>query len=97
MNLKQLVEERAAAGADYAQQVDALRNAFIRLASVERTISNANVASHMQLPGFHRNRLQLGEALKSIQHCEFASQILIGEWNDPISVASDSQIQEFTR
>jgi hypothetical protein len=37
----------------------------------------------------------LEEALRSLQHTQFVPRILVNDWNEPIVVASDAQINGF--
>jgi hypothetical protein len=95
MNLKQLKAERAAAGAAYVKALDGFRSAFVRLAAVERTLTNRNV-NDGEVRSFHPHRLRLEQALQSFQHWDFQPRILVNEWHEPIVVASDAQIDGFT-
>ncbi len=95
MNLKQLKAERAAAGAAYVKALAEFRSAFVRLAAVERTLTNRNV-NDGEIRSFHPHRLRLEQALQSFQHWDFQPRILVADWHEPIVVASDAQINSFT-
>src|SRR5258705_11879739 len=92
--LKQLRAEREIAGAEYAKALEKLRAAFVRLASVERTLRNANVGGG-EFQSFHFTRHHLGEALRSLQHVQFIPRILVNDWNEPVVELSDVQINGF--
>jgi len=96
MNLKQLKAERAAAGAGYTKALAEFRSAFVRLAAVERTLTNRNVNPDGEIRSFHPHRLRLEQALKSFQHWDFQPRILVTEWHEPIVDLSDKQIYGFT-
>src|SRR5258705_12993344 len=93
--LKQLRAEREIAGAEYAKALEKLRSAFVRLASVERTLRNGNVGGG-EFQSFHFTRNRLEESLRSLQHTQFVPRILVTTWHEPIVVASDAQIAGFT-
>ena len=95
MNLKQLKAERAAAGAAYVKALSAFQDAFVRLASVERTLTNRNVNPDGEIRSFHPHRLRLEQALQSFQHWDFCPRILVTTWHEPVVVASDAQINGF--
>jgi len=95
VNLKQLHAERAAAGAAYVKALSEFRSAFVRLAAVERTLTNRNVSPDGEIRSFHRSRLRLEEALRSFQHWDFQPRILVTEWHEPIVEISDVQINGF--
>ena len=78
MNLKQLKAERAAAGAAYVKALDEFRSAFVRLAAVERTLTNRNV-NDGEVRSFHPHRLRLEQALQSFQHWDFQPRIFIND------------------
>jgi hypothetical protein len=80
MNLKQLRAEREIAGAQYAKALDGFRSAFVRLAAVERTLTNRNV-NDGEVRSFHPHRLRLEQALQSFQHWDFQPRILVNEWH----------------
>jgi hypothetical protein len=94
VNLKQLQAERDKAGAEYASALETLRNAFARLSAVERTLRNAHVGGG-EFPSFHFTRFRLEEALRSLQHSEFAPRILVQPWHDAATELSDKQIADF--
>ena len=94
MNLKQLHAEREKAGEDYAKALETLRDAFVRLGAVERTLRNGNVGGG-EFPSFHFTRNRLEEGLRSLQHSQFAPRILVQSWHDRVTEVSDSQIEEF--
>jgi hypothetical protein len=94
VNLKQLKAERAAAGAEYVKALAEFRNAFVRLAAVERTLTNRNV-NDGEIRSFHPHRLRLEQALQSFQHWDFQPGIFVNDWHEPIVVASDAQIDGF--
>ncbi len=95
MNLKQLKAERAAAGAAYVKALSEFRSAFVRLAAVERTLTNRNV-NDGEIRSFHPHRLRLEQALQSFQHWDFQPRLLVTEWHEPIVELSDKQIDGFT-
>jgi hypothetical protein len=95
VNLKQLKAERAAAVAAYVKALSEFRSAFVRLAAVERTLTNRNV-NDGEVRSFHPHRLRLEQALQSFQHWDFQPRIFVNEWHEPIVVASDAQIYGFT-
>jgi hypothetical protein len=94
MNLQQLWAEREKAGEDYAKALETLRNAFVRLGAVERTLRNGHVGGG-EFRSFHFTRNRLEEGLRSLQHMEFAPQILVQPWHDRAVALSDKQIGEF--
>jgi hypothetical protein len=94
VNLKQLRAEREIAGAEYAKSIETLRAAFVRLGAVERTLRNANVGGG-GFQSFHFTRNRLEEALRSLQHTQYAPRIFVNEWHEPIVTASDVQINGF--
>jgi hypothetical protein len=94
MNLKQLYAEREDAGAEYAKSVEALRAAFVRLAAADRTLTNRNV-NLGEVRSFHFTRNHLGEALRSLQHTEFAPRLVVTDWHEPVVEISDAQINGF--
>lgn len=96
MNRRQLQAEREAAGAAYVEALGAFREAWARLAAVDRTLANANVAQGKAIRSWHfasRNRLEDG--LRALQHSEFAPRIIVNDWHDRAVAISDRQIQEF--
>lgn len=95
MNLRQLEAEREKAGAAYVKALEAFRDAWARLAAIDRTLANGNIASHLQLPGFHFRRFQMEEGLRSFQHHEFLPRILVNDWHDRAAAISDAQIEGF--
>jgi hypothetical protein len=95
VNLKQLKAERAAAGVKYAEALETLRSAFIRLAAVERTLTNRNVNPDGEVRSFHPHRLRLEQALQSFQHWDFQPRLLVTDWHEPIVELSDKQINGF--
>ncbi len=95
MNLKQLKAERAAAGAAYVKALAEFRSAFVRLAAVERTLTNRNI-NEGEVRSFHPHRLRLEQALQSFQHWDFQPRILVTDWHEPIVEISDVQINGFT-
>ncbi len=94
MNLKQLYAEREKAGEEYAQALETLQAAFVRLGAVERTLRNANVGGG-EFRSFHFTRNNLEEALRSLQHMQFAPRIVVQPWHDRVTEVSDKQIEEF--
>ncbi len=94
--LKQLKAERAAAGAAYVKALSDFRSAFVRLAAIERTLTNRNVNPDGEIRSFHPHRLRLEQALQSFQHWDFIPRILVQQWHEPTVVASDAQINGFT-
>lgn len=94
MNLGQLHDERDAAGAAYVEALNAFRAAFVRLAAIDRTLANQNVGAE-QLRTFHFRRMQLEESLRSFQHHEYLPRLLVNDWHDAVTRASDRQIEEF--
>jgi hypothetical protein len=95
VTLGQLKAEREKAGADYAQALETLRAAFVRLAAVERTLTNRNI-NDGEIRSFHPHRLRLEQALFSFQHWDFCPRLLVTEWHEPIVELSDKQIYGFT-
>ena len=95
MNLKQLHAERAAAGAGYVKALSEFRSAFVRLAAVERTLTNRNVNPDGEIRSFHPHRLRLEQALQSFQHWDFCPRLLVTTWHEPIVELSDKQINGF--
>jgi hypothetical protein len=95
VNLKQLKAEREAAGTEYVKALAAFRSAFVRLAAVERTLTNRNV-NDGEIRSFHPHRLRLEQALQSFQHWDFQPRIFVNEWHEPIVELSDVQINGFT-
>jgi hypothetical protein len=95
MNLKQLRAEREIAGAEYAEALETLRSAFVRLGAVELTLTNRNV-NDGEIRSFHPHRLRLEQALQSFQHWDFQPRILVTDWHEPVVTASDVQINSFT-
>ncbi|QOZ69191.1 hypothetical protein [Bradyrhizobium arachidis] len=96
MNRQQLRAEREAAGAAYVEAVKAFREAWARLAAIDRTLANSNVAGNDSPPrSFHFMRNNLEQALRSFQHSEFAPRILVNEWHDRAVQISDKQIEGF--
>lgn len=96
MNTQQLRDERVAAGAAYVEALDAFREAWARLAAVDRTLANANVAQGEAIRSWHfasRNRLEDG--LRALQHFEFAPRILVQDFHDRAVELSDKQIEGF--
>src|SRR4051794_25152395 len=96
MNLKQLRQEREAAGAAYADAVAAFRNAWARLAAIDRTLQNGNVAQGETIRSWHfasRNRLEDG--LRALQHLDFAPRVLVNDWYDRAVELSNKQIEGF--
>ncbi|MGY3590124.1 hypothetical protein ACVIGB_010292 [Bradyrhizobium sp. USDA 4341] len=97
MNLRQLRDERQAAGTAYLDALEAFRDAWARLAAIDRTLSNQNVAHGEVICSWHfasRNRLEDG--LRALQHSEFAPRIIVGDWHDRAVSVSDKQIEGFT-
>jgi hypothetical protein len=92
--LKQLRAEREIAGAQYAEALETLRAAFVRLGAVERTLRNGNVGGG-EFQSFHFTRNRLEEALRSLQHTQFVPRILVADWHEPITELSDKQIDGF--
>lgn len=98
MNLQQLHSERKAAGAAYVEALGAFRDAWARLAAIDRTLQNQNVAQGEAIRSWHfasRNRLEDG--LRGLQHLEFAPRILVNDWHDRAVQISDHQIEGFKR
>jgi hypothetical protein len=96
MNGKQLRDERQEAGAAYLEALDAFRDAWARLAAIDRTLSNQNVAQGEAIRSWHfssRNRLEDG--LRAFQHSDFAPRILVSDWHDRAVRISDEQIEGF--
>ncbi len=93
--LKQLRAEREIAGAEYANALETLRAAFVRLGAVERTLTNRNI-NDGEVRSFHPHRLRLEQALQSFQHWDFCPRILVQQWHDPVVELSDAQINGFT-
>jgi len=97
MNRQQLQAERQAAGAAYMEALGAFREAWARLAAIDRTLANANVAQGEAPPrSWHfasRNRLEDG--LRALQHLDFAPRIIVNDWHDRAVQISDKQIEEF--
>jgi hypothetical protein len=96
MNTKQLRAERASAGAEYAKAVETFRDAWARLAAIDRTLSNANVAQGEAIRSWHfASRHSLENGLRALQHSEFLPRILVQHWHDHAVQLSDRQIEEF--
>lgn len=96
MNWKELQAERDAAGAAYVEALATFREAWARLAAVDRTLTNSNVAANEAPPRtFHFMRHNLEQALRSLQHFEFAPRIIVNDWHDRAVELSDKQIEEF--
>jgi hypothetical protein len=96
MNTKQLRAERAAAGAEYAIAVEAFRDAWARLAAIDRTLSNANVAQGEAIRSWHfASRHSLENGLRALQHSEFLPRILVQDFHDRAAQISDKQIGDF--
>lgn len=96
MTRKQLQAERQAAGAAYVDALGAFREAWARLAAIDRTLANANVAGNEAPPRtFHFMRLDMEQALRSFQHSEFAPRIIVNDWHDRTVQISDQQIEGF--
>ncbi len=69
---------------------------WARLAAIDRTLGNANVAQGEAIRSWHfasRNRLEDG--LRSLQHFEFAPRIIVNDWHDCAVQISDKQIEGF--
>ena len=97
VNRAQLITEREKAGAAYGKALASFRDAWARLAAVDRTLANGNVSGMESAPPtFHYMRLQLENALRSLQHHEFQPRILVGDWHDRAVKLSDAQIDGFT-
>jgi hypothetical protein len=94
VNLAQLRAERERAGAAYAEALASLRAAWVRLAAIERTLENQNVAPG-SIRTWHHARRQLEEGLRSLQHHQFAARIIASEWHDSAAAMSDAQINGF--
>lgn len=96
MNLQQLRAEREAAGAAYVDALATFRDAWARLAAIDRTLANSNVAGNEAPPrSFHFMRNNLEQALRSFQHYEFAPRIIVNDWHDRAVAISDKQIEGF--
>jgi len=96
MNRQELQAEREAAGAAYVDALGAFREAWARLAAVDRTLANANIAGNDSPPRtFHFMRLRLEDALRSFQHMEFAPRVIVNDWHDRAVKISDEQIEGF--
>lgn len=96
MNLQQLQAEREAAGAAYAKAVETFRNAWARLAAVDRTLANSNVAQGEAIRSWHfASRNGLEDGLRALQHLDFAPRILVNDWHDRAVELSDQQIEGF--
>ncbi|MGY8709533.1 hypothetical protein RAD16_27645 [Bradyrhizobium sp. 18BD] len=96
MNRQQLEAEREAAGAAYVEAVAAFREAWARLAAIDRTLANSNVAGTESPPrSFHFMRSNMEQALRSFQHSEFVPRILVHDFHDRAVQISDKQIEEY--
>ena len=96
MNGKQLRAEREAAGAAYVEAVSAFREAWARLAAVDRTLQNQNVAQGEVIRSWHHSsRNGLEAALHAFQHTDFAPRILVADWHDRAVQISGKQIEGY--
>lgn len=96
MNQKQLVAERDAAGAAYVEALSSFRDAWARLAAIDRTLQNQNVAQGETIRSWHfASRTRLEDGLRALQHLEFAPRILVIDWHDRAVQISDKQIEGF--
>src|SRR4051794_33248773 len=96
MNRKQLIAERDVAGAAYGEALTAFREAWARLAAIDRTLQNQNVAQGEAIRSWHfasRNRLEDG--LRALQHLDFAPRVLVNDWHDRAVELSNKQIEGF--
>ncbi|GLR91315.1 hypothetical protein [Bradyrhizobium iriomotense] len=97
MNREQLQVERQAAGQAYAEAAEAFREAWARLAAIDRTQSNSNVAQGEAIRSWHfASRNKLEDGLRALQHLEFAPRLIVNDWHDRAVAISDKQISEFT-
>ncbi|MBR0793978.1 hypothetical protein JQ615_01100 [Bradyrhizobium jicamae] len=94
MNLAELRAEREKAGLAYAESVSDLRSKWIRLAAIERTLCNQNVAPD-SVKVFHFTRRQMEDGLRSLQHHEFVPRIIAPEWEAEAAALSDLQIEGY--
>lgn len=96
MNRQQLQAERQAAGADYVQALSNFREAWARLAAIDRTLSNQNVAQGEAIRSWHfSSRNNLEQACHAFQHSEYLPRILVNDWHDRAVELSDRQIEGF--
>lgn len=96
MNRQQLTAERDAAGAAYVEALNAFREAWARLAAIDRTHSNANVTQGETIRSWHfKSRNGLEDALRALQHIEFAPRLIVNDWHDRAVQLSDQQIEGF--
>lgn len=96
MNLGELRAERESAGAAYSKAVETFREAWARLAAIDRTLSNANVAQGEAIRSWHfMSRIGLEDGLRALQHLEFAPRLVVNDWHDRAVELSDKQIKGF--
>lgn len=96
MNRQQLTAERDAAGAAYTAALDSFKEAWARLAAIDRTLQNQNVAQGEAIRSWHFNsRNGLEDALRALQHIEFAPRLIVNDWHDRAVQLSDQQIEGF--
>lgn len=96
MNSAQLREERQAAGAAYVEALANFRDAWARLAAIDRTLSNQNVAQGEAIRSWHfSSRNNLEQACQAFQHSEFIPRIMVNDWHDRAVELSDKQIEGF--
>lgn len=91
MTLAELLTARTTVGATYVAAVAALKDAYIDLASLDGTLANVGNKS---LSTFHRDRLQLIEALRQLQHDDFLPS-LVANWDAEITASIESRIHNF--
>ncbi|WP_426615746.1 hypothetical protein [Bradyrhizobium sp. McL0616] len=96
MNRQQLRAEREVAGAAYAKAVETFREAWARLAAIDRTLQNQNVAQGEAIRSWHfASRKLLEDGLRALQHSDFAPRIIVNDWHDRAVELSDKQIGAF--
>jgi len=96
MNLKQLRDEREAAGKAYAKVMEKLREAWIRLAAIDETLSNRIVNPldpQVNPQGVIHSRFISGDRM--LVHGEFYPHRADIEWWKAAKAIADKQIEAF--
>jgi hypothetical protein len=93
MNIADLRNARAVAGAQYAETIRRLRENFIELAAIDEALRNGNVGHGEVVRGFNH----LPQNAESFTHFEFSPVDLTDDWREAAKARRDQLIKAVTR
>ena len=92
--IEQLRAKRSKAGSAYAVALENLRNAYVKLAALDRTLANSHIAGETGI-GFMSGRVSFVDGITVLRHTAYARSLVGQHWHDEAVRISDAQIEAF--